>query len=610
MATPINAFSRVVKYLTVVIISLLAIRVVDLQGVRGAYFRTVSEENRQFRVTIPAERGIFLDRYGEPLVFNTRSYFRYTDPLASYSAKVPITQPEALFLQATEPLAVSYQLHRVYTNPLSLAHVLGYTSVVNEQDLDSDATYGLDDVVGRMGLEKQYDQLLRGNDGYQEFEVNARGEKQVAQLTHYPDPGQPLHTTLDPYLSTVAWRAMGDKAGAVIIMDGETGELLTLVSTPSFNNNLFTPEENNSAALQEALTDERQLFFNRAVGGTYPPGSIFKLVTAAAGLESGAFDLDTEVDDQGILEVGDFSYANWYYTQYGRTEGLISLVRAITRSNDTFFYKAAEWTGVEKLVSMAHQFGFGEQTGILVPGERAGLVPDPSWKEQTIGERWFLGNTYHFGIGQGDLLVTPLQLAAMINVFGNGGKLCGAQVVSGENLFQDKPSCTALGLQDQTLAAIQLGMIGACSPGGTAFPFFDWNERQLANLSAEVSVAEQIRRGVVACKTGTAEFGGEDEQGYRQTHGWFGMTVGGFDQQLALDNISSNEASASAQLAEDERDLGALRQQWLAQVAKHGLPKTMTIMVLVESDENQPFAEGSREAAPIAKEIFDWLMGN
>jgi penicillin-binding protein 2 len=614
-------FTKILSTLATIIMALLVVRVVDLQGFRGELFRQISEENRQFRVNIPAERGVFLDRYDQPLVVNTRSYYRYADIRAVYSDVVPLAQPEALQIQVSDPLAVGYDLRRQYTNPFSTAHVLGYASVVNPADLTADNSLGITDVVGRLGLERSYDDLLRGQDGYQEFEVNALGEKQAVQAKKEPTVGRPLNTTLDSALATVAWRAMGGNTGAVVILDAETGAVLALISLPSFNSNLFTPKLDSNqdrqrlAQLQEALADERQLFFNRAISGTYPPGSVFKLITAVAGLESGAFDLESTVDDRGILEVGEYRFANWYYTQYGRTEGVISLIRAITRSNDTFFYKAAEWTGVEALVAKAREFGFGEPTGIEIPGEAAGLVPDPAWKEQTFGERWFLGNTYHLGIGQGDLLVTPLQLAQMMAVFGNGGKLCQPHVVAKEHKSSSLVECSSLGMSKRTLAAIQQGMIGACSSGGTAFPFFDWNDSRLAQLPEELSASEQLNRGVVACKTGTAEFGAEDEQGYRQTHAWFGMTVGGLRQLLAADLASGEDltVSVSTQSAltdEREFDLSAKRTRWLEQIKEFGFPNKLAIMVLVESNEEQPFAEGSREAAPIAREIFDWIVGN
>jgi penicillin-binding protein 2 len=611
---------RIVTTLTAGVFVLLAARVLDLQGLQGEFFWHISENNRQFRADIPAERGVFLDRYGDPLVLNTRSYFRYTNPLELYPQTELLAQSEALLAQVTDPLAVGYALQRLYLRPFSLAHVLGYISGVTAEDLAHFTHFKLTDSVGRSGLEQAYDPRLRGSDGYQDFEINALGQKQAVQAKSAPRQGQLVSTTLDPYLSTAAWRAMGNKTGAVVILDAETGDVLSLVSTPSFNSNLFAPGDETGNAqrvqlLQEALTDERQLFFNRAVSGTYPPGSVFKLVTAVAALENQAVDVNTTVDDQGVIEVGGSQYANWYYTQYGRTEGLISLVRALSRSNDIYFYKAAEWTGPDALAQKAREFGFGEPTGIEIPGERGGLVPDPEWKERTIGERWFLGNTYHFGIGQGDVLVTPLQLAHMVAAFGNNGQICKPTLLTDAEVGQTDRQCASLGMSDATLEAIQEGMIGACSAGGTAFPFFDWNTQRLSELPESLPVGESIRRGMAACKTGTAEFGGTDERGYRKTHAWFGMVIGGIPELLKAETeaVSVNEAAtataASAVVTEENTTPFQERQKWLQRIQAADFPRTLAVVVLVESDEQQPYAEGSREAAPVAREIVNWMMG-
>ncbi|MCC6711520.1 MAG: hypothetical protein IT416_04200, partial [Candidatus Pacebacteria bacterium] len=572
--------------------------------------------NRLFRTEIPAERGVFLDRYGDLLVVNQRAYHQISEPTALYPHTQPITRDQALELTITQPFSVNYSLQRQYLRPFSMAHVLGYVTGVTAEDLQQDNQYKLTDSVGRAGLESYFNDLVKGRKGFREYEINALGKKLTEAKFEPPVQGRNLQTSLDPYLSTVAWRAMGDKTGSVVILDPETGKVLALVSTPAFDSNLFSPsniateQETKLSELRFALADEKRLFFNRSVQGTYPPGSIFKLVTALAGLESGAFDTTTEVDDQGILEVGEYRYANWYYTQFGRTEGLISLVRAIARSNDTYFYKAAELLGVDNLVKQAELMGFGQSTGIELAGERAGLVPNPSWKEKTLGEKWFLGNTFHLGIGQGDLLVTPLQQAQMLQVFANHGHLCKPSLLADSQAV----NCSSIGVSEAHLLAVEQGMIEACSTGGTAYPFFSWNQQQTSRLEQNLPANKLIDSGVVACKTGTAEFGGEDERGYRKTHAWFGMTVGGLDQLLApeLQVLGVNTESKSVAVdvtAEADRDLQLERQTWLKKVQAHGFPDSLVIVVLVESDEEQPYREGSRDAAPVAQTIWQWLLG-
>ena len=598
-------------------LALLIARAVDLQAFQGEFFANISQRNRKFRVELPAERGIISDRFGDPLVINQRSYFKVLDPTALYSKQEALSKEQALALEIEDPFQVNYVLQRVYLRPFSLAHSLGYVSGVTADDLEENHQLEMSDVLGRVGLEAFFDESLRGTVGYREFEINALGEKRSEAFRVEPKLGRSVQSSLDPYLSTVAWKAMGNKTGAVVILYADTGKILSLISTPSFNNNLFTPtyqpdeKQLKTAELNTALADEKKLFFNRAISGLYAPGSIFKLVTAIAGLEANAFTTETTVDDQGVLDVGEYRYANWYYTQYGRTEGLISLVRAIARSNDTYFYKAAELVGVDALAQQAEELGFGKKTGVELPGEKSGLVPNPTWKEKNIGERWFLGNTFHMGIGQGDLLVTPLQQAQLVQVFGNGGKLCKPSLI--ENNGQS--TCSSIGVKDENLAAVQEGMIQACSPGGVAFPFFPWNQQHLAQLSAEtVSPQQQINNGVIACKTGTAEFGAADQRGYRKTHAWFGMTVGGVKKMLEEQTkvLGENTALQSPTIDENseaERDLSVEKAKWLVLLKKNSFPNTIAIVVLVESDEVQPYQEGSRDAAPVALEIWNWMMG-
>ena len=204
----------------------------------------------------------------------------------------------------------------------------------------------------------------------------------------------------------------------------------------------------------------------RAVTGQYPPGSTFKLMTALSALQNGAITADTSVNDEGTLKIGEFSFGNWYFSQYGRVEGEVKLIKAIQRSNDIYFYKVAEWVGPAKLAAFARLFHFGRPSGIELSGEAGGTIPDPEWKVKTVGEPWYLGDTYHMGIGQGDVLVTPLQLNQMTAAIAYGGVWCKPHL-----LFQDKVQCEDLGVSPEHLVSVIEGMKAACSPGGTAFPF-------------------------------------------------------------------------------------------------------------------------------------------
>ncbi|MDA1079546.1 MAG: penicillin-binding transpeptidase domain-containing protein [bacterium] len=592
---------RILVGAVVFVFSLLSLRLADLQLVRGNAFLERAEDNKSFQEVIARRRGVILDRFQDPIAFNDPAFF-VRDAATLFAQPVRITQQEALEHAATastsSELVVGMQ--RTYPFTTGLSHVLGYVGGVSAEELQTDQDLLVSDSIGKFGLERQFEKLLRGEPGAMQYLVDARGRRLGIEQELSGKPGQTVTTSLDPYLSTIAAKIMGELQGSVIISDPKTGQILTLLSSPSFDANLLTTtelsrdaERERRQAVQAILTHPKNLFFNRAIAGAYPPGSVFKLVTAIAGLESNAISADTVVDDIGILTVNDFTFANWYYTQFGRTEGLISLQRAISRSNDIYFYKAAEALGPDRLAAFARLFGFGAKSSIELGGEVSGLVPDPEWKEQTLGERWFLGNTYHYGIGQGLLLVTPLQVAQMTASIANKGVHCPT------TLLGTTRQCEGLGVSQETLEVVVAGMLDACSAGGTAFPLFAYNERHRA---ADTAPYEAIRLGAVACKTGTAEFGGNNIRGHKATHAWFSAILGTKPILEALEQEAPS-ASGSAELAED----AALHREWKERVQKHGLPETLAITVLVESDEVEPFREGSRDAAPVVAKLLEWM---
>ena len=594
------------------VFSLLFTRLLDVEVFRGEHFFTLAENNRYFTKKNSTERAIFLDRYGQALIRNEKQYFKYLQKDQVYSEKEYLERDEALRLLASNSAIVGHEFNRVYPYKESLSSVLGYLSPVMQEDLEKDPNLSISTRLGRMGLEKFFDQNLQSKASVSKFEINALGQTQRLVSMQEQVYGQNIKTTIDPYLSQLAYRAMGDKKGAVVIMDASNGELLTLISTPSFDANVFEEnflnslfkknQETSSQKISNYLKDERQVFFNRSVSGAYPPGSVFKLITALAALEEGVIDENTIVDDQGTLKVGDFEYSNWYFTQYGRVEGTIDVKKALARSNDIFFYKAAEWLGPNKLAEYARIFGFGKPTGVQLGQEATGLVPDPKWKEREIGESWYLGNTYHFGIGQGDVLVTPIQIANMTQAIANHGSLCQSSLLS-----MPQQNCRDLGIEDKNLEIVLTGMLGACSQGGTAYPLFPYNSAVMASLAendlSSLSANEKINLGMIACKTGTAEFGAADERGYRKTHAWTTAIVGIDKEKIASStaNLANNEASSSA----TANDFTLNREKWFKLVQEQGFPEELVITVLVESDSDKIYSEGSQDAAPIIKQILD-----
>lgn len=583
------------------LVTLLVIRLGEVQLVQGSLFRQRADRNRFFTNIIPAERGVILDRYGQPLVWNQKTYSLVDDPTALYGSGQLIDAATALRWLASDSAKITFGLRRVYQFPEATAHVIGYVGPVTADNLTADSTLAIGDMVGKTGLEATYDRQLRGSRGEELYEIDAMGKRQRLVQAKPGVPGLNTTTTLDPYLSQVAWEALGDQRGAVVMLDGATGAVLSLVSKPSFDTNVISAKSQNpeleqqrQQQLQQLLSDPHQVFFNRAVGGAYPPGSVFKLVTALAGLEKAAITSTTTVVDEGVLKVGEYEYGNWYFRQYGRTEGEINLRRAIARSNDIFFYKTAELVGPNDLAAMARLLGLGSPTGIELMAEAVGTVPDPAWKEQIIGEPWYLGNTFHMGIGQGDVLVTPLQIASVVQAIAHQGTRCHPHLL----VDQDSTDCQELGINEEHLNLVLTGMVDACSPGGTAYPFFTYNQQRLTNAANEGTedIRAVIKQGAVACKTGTAEFGGEDERGYRKTHGWFTAIVGTHEIMNAAKQFPSDQVESE------------LHARWRQRIEQQGLPETLVMVVMVESDEAMPYKEGSREAAPVVKQIVDWML--
>lgn len=479
-------------------------RLIELQIIKGRYFRALAEGNRIRRLPIAAPRGEILARGGEILVgnrevkkrvvFNPEKGFQKLDDIANAPEEELISEPI-----------------RDYKLGASLAHVTGYLGEVNEAEVgkvnpecSEKGPKRIGALTGRTGLEEFYECRLNGIDGEELVEVDSLGKRIRILGKREPIPGQDLRTNIDFNLQGKVAEAMRGRPGAAIVTDTK-GEVLAYYSSPSFN-----PSDPG-----KSLGNPDLPFFDRVISGTFHPGSVYKPVVAVAALEEGEIDEDFIYEDTGKIEIktpyGDFTYSNWYFNQYGRTEGEISLVRAIARSTDTFFYKIGELVGPEALASWSYKFGLGRKTGIDLPGEIEGLVPTPEWKEKVKGEPWFLGNTYHMAIGQADLALTPLSVNTAISVIASGGELCLPKI-------GQTPECSSPGINRKSLNLVKEGMVGACSLKGTGFPFFDWNSRP-----------STARSGPVACKTGTAE---TNEEG--KTHAWFSVFGPADEPELVL----------------------------------------------------------------------------
>lgn len=426
---------------------ILVARLFELQIIKGDYYRNLSEGNRIKRVKINAPRGKILSRGGEAL------------------------------------------------EGFDFAHITGYLSEVSREELskiDSNCVEKgpkkLGQIVGRGGLGEYYNCVLSGVDGEELWEVDSLGNNIRNLGKKEPISGKDLKTNIDYNLQKQVAKAMQGKIGSVVATD-KNGEVLAFYSSPSYN-----PKE-----IASALKNPNLPLFNRVIGGVYHPGSIFKPLVSIAALESGKIDKDFKFVDEGVLKVvtlyGDFSYSNWYFTQYGRTEGEVDLIKALARSTDTFFYKIGEMVGIDSLVEWSKKFGLTSLTEIDMNGEVLSLVPSPDWKERVKKEKWFLGNTYHFSIGQGDLALTPIAIHRANLAVANGGKLCTIKIA-------DVTKCVDLKLKADNIKLVKEGMKKACQAGGTGYTFFSWEEKNNGQS--------------VGCKTGTAE---TNQDG--KTHAWF-----------------------------------------------------------------------------------------
>lgn len=455
-------------------------RLVQLSFFEGERNRILADSQRIKTKKITAQRGIIYDRNLIPLV---RNWPLYQLCLDSKSKCEIIEREKALIMQAEGMDAnLGITIGRKYLFSAQIAHVLGFLGEATEDEVNQ-KKYLNGDLVGRTGIEQTYDETLRGFDGGELVEIDTVGK--VIRVIGQKEPiaGKDITLNIDSRLQEVAYTALAGIKGAVVVQNPQNGEVLALVSSPSFN-----PDDIS----QKELDNPDQPFFNRAISGEYPPGSTFKMVSGTAGLESGAITLDTLIKDEGIIHVGKYSYSNWFFTSRGKTEGSINIVRAIARSTDTFFYRMGEMTGAQKIIDWAKVFNLGNKSGIEIPGESGGYLPDPTNSE------WFLGNTYHLAIGQGSLGLTPLQVNAMTGVVASGGKWCKPTLVQTTGQKGGSSDCQKLKISDNTLKIIKEGMKEACASGGTATQFIDFVPQ-------------------VGCKTGTAEF--NDPKG--RTHAWF-----------------------------------------------------------------------------------------
>ena len=526
---PVPKLGARVSILTGVItlvLSIAAVRLYYLQIIKHHTMADLSDRNRIRIQRMPALRGLVFDHRHRPLVDTKPSFDAVIVPedalpgtvnklqnllgVDGIDAKLsdaddqgrpeyePVMVAERLNWQQVSALeahqlelpGVSLQVtpRRHYIYDSLAAHLLGYVGEVTVKDLRSLPDYRMGDEIGKFGLERSWEQTLRGASGGQEIEVDAVGRR-LRMLQEMPEkPGASIVMSVDLDLQKVAEDAIGERAGALVAIDPNTGYILAMASHPAFNPNQFA-DGINSAEWRELTTDPSHPLENRVIQGSYPPGSTFKIVDSIAGLQSRTLTPTTSYNCPGGLWFGNREYRCWRKQGHGN----VALHRAIVESCDVFFYQVGERLGVDRIAAWAHALGFGKKSGIELDNEKTGMIPSSQWKERRYHERWYPAETLSVAIGQGYVTVTPLQLAQLAAEVANGGTLYKPQFVKRvdaldgsmvreyppvvENELHLDPvmlddirsaMCDVVGASDGTAHGARINGIDVCGKTGTA----------------------------------------------------------------------------------------------------------------------------------------------
>ncbi|MFQ5681312.1 MAG: penicillin-binding protein 2 [Candidatus Omnitrophota bacterium] len=445
----------------------LAISLFHIQIIRGEGYYRLSRKNHIRLIPRPARRGNILDRKGRLLadsrlsfavriipqelrdkkatfgalarILNTsehsleRAYRRgYTAPFAWVMVRDNITKKEALSLRESEDVLpgvfVQARPRRRYLYKDMFAHIIGYLGEVDEARMSRLKSYGykIKDLVGYTGIEQAQDNYLHAKEGGMQIEVDSRG-RMVGLLGLRPsEHGRDVRLTVDLDIQRIAYNALGHRKGCIIVINPYSGAILAMVSKPAYDPNVFMAGRRRE--IMRLLNARSAPLFNRAIRGRYPPASLFKLVTAAAALGTKRDIAQMTVFCSGGLKIGNRKFGCW--SEHKK----VDFIQAIAQSCDVFFYRAGIKAGVSYIADYAFKFGLGRKTGLDIPGEVEGVVPTPGWKRWRRGEAWFSGDTANMSIGQGALLVTPIQIARLISVFANGGFLVRPYLTEGSSI--------------------------------------------------------------------------------------------------------------------------------------------------------------------------------
>ncbi|MGA1839577.1 MAG: penicillin-binding protein 2 [bacterium] len=577
---------------------ILLTRLWYLQAVKGEEYRTLSEGNRVRLKRLRAPRGLILDFNHRVLVQNRPSFtvsivpedvhdmdevlFRLSSlidvskdqmketikasrslPFEPIILKSDLSFREVALLEEHRNdlpgITVDVEDKRYYPYQSLAAHLLGYMGEINLSQLKKEefrnARSG--DLIGQAGLEKVTNSFLMGKDGGKNVEVDAEGRELRTIGYLAPIPGQNIILTLDLDLQKRAEEILGEKCGTIIAMDPGNGNILAMVSYPSFNPNLFAKgiSQKEWSALINNPKDPLQ---NRAIMAHYPPGSIFKIVLASAGLETGTIDEWSSFFCGGHITLGNWLFYCWKKGGHGE----LSIHEAIVNSCNVFFYQLGSRLGIDTIAQFARKYGLGSPTGIILPGENSGLIPDSQWKKEALNTSWYPGETISASIGQGYILVTPIQLVSFISAFANGGFLYQPRIINSIEtpegaVIKEFPIVLKkdLPIKKENLQIIRIALRGVVNENGTGWRAY-------------------IPEIVVAGKTGTA-------------------------QVAKLRDQEKGDSDDEDKIPEHLRD-----HAWFVAFAPFNQPE-IAVVVLLEHG-----GHGGYSSAPLAKEIISaYLLG-
>ena len=518
-----------------------------LQVLEGGRFQEASDKNRLRIRPIAAPRGILFDRNGVPLVDNRPAFTlsliprelerdavardatlgRLASllqiPFADLQEAVARVSPDAILPVrvrrglSIEDVArveewklelpgviVEVEPQRAYPTSRFAAHLLGYVREVNDEQLKQ-GRYRRGDMVGQSGLERLLDEFLRGKDGGERIEVDAMGRQMRMIQSTEPHPGAEVVTTIDRRIQEAAERAMDGHAGAVVVMDPRNGDVLAMVSTPAFEIDRFTGTIDRNAWLRVVQDPEHPLL-NRTIQSQYAPGSVFKIVVAAAGLQEGTLVPTDSTNCSGQFRLGEWTFKDWKEGGHGH----VDLLGAMRHSCNIFFYEKGLKIGGSAIAKYATAFGLGAATRIDLPGEKLGLIPRPRLRrDRRVGGGWHAGETVNMSIGQGAVLVTPMQVARFMSAVANGGVLWKPRLVQRIErpdkgvVWSDSGTVTGhVELSPMVWAFLRQSLWSVVNEGGTGAG------ARIAGLD-------------VAGKTGTAQMIAKSRSDKGQDHAWF-----------------------------------------------------------------------------------------